>query len=567
MGKAKHPGSTPAGRSAGLRPRVSDVPAGPGRQGRVGFLLILAAAIGIQLIDINRPFIDRHDWATAHQSQLARNHLRYGLTVTKTRCMYTKFVENRPDARRIYPDHPPLLPLVLTLSMAVFGVSEIAVRSVAGAFTVASIGLTMSLARGLFGRSVSLLAGLALLPMPILVYFGHIPSHETVALPFALLALRGYFGWLLPEQFQRRPGRDAALFVVGTVLMILTSWVGMLFAGVIWARFAFRVVTRKRKGSAGAWCLVTLPAGIATLVTVTHVLWSLEWNLEHLYGLFAYRTGINQSEILFTAGSWLVCQGTWLWRDYTAVGVVLAGLGLLLAIHGRLRRSGEPSGRLLRYAVPLVIPGLLWVLVFRNGSFVHEYWWLHATPFAAMLIALALSFLSRVMRRLGRAAPALTVVVLLAAMAGEAAARYGYFRRWPAADVFPYEPCQYVRAHTPPAAWVLGNRVLWSKRDYYEGPQQILLPSVAWYLDRFYVRAVTPEEIAALTDHAPYYLFMPSEQDRALGEYLRRTFTLEAEWPDVYVFDLTCHHDPRPPDERSPGNLFFDPPAPPDNIP
>jgi len=41
----------------------------------------------------------------------------------------------------------------------------------------------------------------ALLPMPILVYFGHIPSHETVALPFALLALRGYFGWLLPEQF------------------------------------------------------------------------------------------------------------------------------------------------------------------------------------------------------------------------------------------------------------------------------------------------------------------------------------------------------------------------------
>ena len=540
MGKGKRRGNTPAGEPGSPRPRASDVPGDAGPQGRVGFLLILAAAIGIQLIDINRPFIDRHDWATAHQSQLARNHLRYGLTVTKTRCMYTKFVENRPDARRIYPDHPPLLPLVLTLSMAVFGVSEIAVRSVAGAFTVASIGLTMSLARGLFGRSVSLLAGLALLPMPILVYFGHIPSHETVALPFALLALRGYFGWLLPEQFQRRSGRDAALFIVGTMLMILTSWVGMLFAGVIWAHFAFRVVTRKRKGSAGAWCLVTLPAAVATLVTVTHVLWSLEWNLEHLYGLFAYRTGINQSQISFTAGSWLLCQATWLWRDYTAVGVTLAGLGLLLAIHGRLRRSGEPSGRLLRYAVPLVIPGLLLVLVFRNGSFVHEYWWLHATPFVAMLIALALSSLSRVMRRLGRAAPGLTVAVLLAAMAGEAAARYGYFRRWPAADVFPYEPCQYVRAHTPPAAWVLGNRALWSKRTYYEGPQQILLPSVAWYLDRFYVRAVTPDQIAALADRAPYYLFMPSEQDRALGEYLRRTFKLEAEWPGVYVFNLSA---------------------------
>ena len=540
MGKAKHRGSTPAGRSAGPQPHVADVPDDTGPQGRAGFFLILAAAVGIQLIDINRPFVDRHDWATAHQSQLARNHLRYGLAVTKTRCVYTRFVENRPDARRIYPDHPPLLPLVLALNMAVFGVSEIAVRSIAGAFTVASIGLTMSLTRGLLGRSVSLLTGLALLPMPILVYFGHIPSHETVALPFALLALRGYFGWLLPEQFQRRPGRDATLFVVGTVLMILTSWVGLLFAGVIWAHFAYRVATGKRKRSTGAWCLVTLPAAVATLITVTHVLWSLEWNLEHLYGLFAYRTGINQSQISFTAGSWLLCQATWLWRDYTAVGVALAGLGLLLAIQAGLRRSAEPSGKLLRYAVPLAIPSLLWVLVFRNGSFVHEYWWLHATPFVAMLIALALSFLSRVMRRLGRAAPALTVAVLLVAMAAEAAAHYGYFRRWPAADVFPYEPCQYVRAHTPPAAWVLGNRALWSQRDYYEGPQQILLPSVAWYLDRFHVRALTPEEIAALADRAPYYLFMPSEPDRALGEYLRRTFKLEAEWPGVYVFNLSA---------------------------
>jgi len=221
MGQAKRRGNTPGGEPGSPRPRVSDLPTGAGRRGRAGFILVLAAAIGIQLIDINRPFIDRHDWATAHQSQLARNHLRYGLAMTKTRCMYTEFVENRPDARRIYPDHPPLLPLVLALNMAVFGASEIAVRSVAGAFTVASIGLTMSLARGLLGRSVSLLAGLALLPMPILVYFGHIPSHETVALPFALLALRGYFGWLLPEQFQRQPGRDAALLVVGTVLMIL----------------------------------------------------------------------------------------------------------------------------------------------------------------------------------------------------------------------------------------------------------------------------------------------------------------------------------------------------------
>jgi 4-amino-4-deoxy-L-arabinose transferase-like glycosyltransferase len=564
MGQVKHRGSTPTGKSAGPRPHVADVSDNTDPRWRAGIFLILAAAVGIQLIDINRPFIDRHDWATAHQSQLARNHLRYGLAVTKTRCVYTRFVENRPDARRIYPDHPPLLPLVLALGMAAFGESEIAVRAVAGAFTVASIGLTMSLARGLLGRSVSLLAGLALLPMPILVYFGHIPSHETVALPFALLALRGYFGWLLPERFQRRPGRNATLFVMGTVLMILTSWAGLLFAGIIWAHFAYRVVTGKHKRSAGAWCLVTLPAGLATLVTFTHVLWSLEWNLQHMYGLFAYRSGINQSQISFTAGSWFLRQATWLWRDYTALGVTLAGLGLLLAIYGRLRRSGEPSGTLLRYAVPLALPGLLWVLVFRNGSFVHEYWWLHATPFVAMLIALALRSLSRLMRGLGRAAQALTVALLLVSMAAEAAAHYRYFRRWPPADVFPYRPCQYVRAHTPPAAWVLGNRALWSKRDYYEGPQQILLPPVAWYLDRFYVQAVTPDQIAALIEHAPYYMFIPNDEDRALGERLRRTFELEAEWPDAQVFDLRSRAAPPSRSERPPSSRSFDPPAPPD---
>jgi len=541
MGKAKRRRKIGARKPGTLGPRASEVPADAGPLGHAGFFLILAAAIGIQLIDIQRPFVDRHDWASAHQAQFGRNHVRYGLAETRTRCVYSKFVQHNQLARQVYPDHPPLLSLLLALGMAAFGVSEITVHATAGTSTVVSIGLTMWLARSLFGRSISLLTGLALLPMPILVYFGHIPTHENLALPFALLTLRGYLGWLLPEQFKGHPGRNAALFATGTLLMILTSWLGMIIAGIIWLHFALRVFRGRVRGSPGAWCLATLPAAGATLVTLTHVLWSVEWNLEHLYGLFAYRSGINQPEVSFTTGSWLVRQVTWLWRDYTAVGVALAGLGLLLAIQAGLRRSAEPSGKLLRYAVPLVVPSLLWVLVFRNGSFVHEYWWLPATPFVAMLIALALSFLSRVMRRYGKPAAALAVGLPLVAMAAEMTAHYKYFRGGRSTDAMLRDPCQYINARTSENAVVIGNAGLWVERPYYEGATQILRPSVAWYLDRLYVQAETAVEVSALTNtgEGSYYLFIPmSKEDRALRGYLLRTFKLEAQWPDVYVFNL-----------------------------
>jgi hypothetical protein len=90
-----------------LRSRLTDL-----RQALVSSIpLTIAVAIAAVLLCfvIRRPFIGHHEYNSAWMSTAARNHLRYGYTVTRL-----GVTENNdfvlPEWLHYYIDHPPLVP-------------------------------------------------------------------------------------------------------------------------------------------------------------------------------------------------------------------------------------------------------------------------------------------------------------------------------------------------------------------------------------------------------------------------------------------------------------------------
>lgn len=529
---------------------------------RSQWALVLAAAIVLHGCGLWRPLIDRHDWGSAHQAQFGRNHLRYGLAETKGRCVYSKFQRERADARWFYPDHPPMLSLSLAASMSVFGVNDVAVRIVPAATTVAAIVLTMSIGARLFGRRIGLYSGVVMLAFPIVLYFGRTGCHETLVLPFCLLAMRGYLGWSFPALFGHRPRRDAAVFAIATVLSAFAGWVALLQAGVIWLDFVAGVWKKKRRGNVASWLLVTMPAMVGTCLTALHILWTLNWQVGHLYDLFAYRSGMKQSEKLLTMDIWLVQQGLWLLRDFGAVALTVILVGFLIGLLQRLRQpsaSEKKTARKLRkeqraaethpvrrvsqvmaWFWLLGMPGLLFVLIFRSASLIHEYWWLHFAPYLAMLVAEGLVRIGSVLSSASAPLGGIVAAGLAVGIALEAASEKSIFhhrQRLPAAA---YLACQYIAENAPPDAVVYGNRQLWATRSYYEGRVRFLHPQFCWYLDRMYHYAASEREIRAIAPKCEYYLWVGfSDQKRELADRLRQMGTIIREWPNAIIFDLT----------------------------
>lgn len=506
--------------------------------------LVMLAALGVQGPSLGRPFVDRHDWSTAHQAQFAHNHLRYGLGDTLTRCLYTRhIIAGVSNARTVYPDHPPLLSLVLALAMWVGGVNDLAVRLVPALCTVAAIGLTTSIIRRLYDAAVALLAGVALLGLPILVYFGHLANHEPLALACGLLALRGYLGWVYPEAFASRRGRSAVAFAVGTVLAILSGWVGLLFAGVIWLHFALGLRGVALRRSVRAWALVTLPAFSAAVATFAHVLWSLGGGLEKLYGIFAFRAGLKEGVKAFDESplsGWLLRQGEWLWRDFTVAGLALAAVGLVALLRRRAATGNHAGPGRAAVLWLLGAPGLLFVLLFRTGSYEHDYWWLHVTPLVGLLIALGVATPVRALRGAKRT-PVLVAagVVVAALIGGEAWVRQDFYRE-PASPSW-YEACTYVARETPADTPTYTNMSPWVQREYHDGPMLFLQPQLAWVLDRKLQPLPTEGGIRAVAAQGGVYILMPKNaRDQELGEYLFARHRLLSRWRQAAVFELVA---------------------------
>jgi 4-amino-4-deoxy-L-arabinose transferase-like glycosyltransferase len=139
-------------------------------------------------------FYDAND--SAFHSAIARNYLRYGVWELR----FGQAVNFAPVSDltelEFYQHHPPLLPLLVALSFALFGEREASARLVPIAFTLGNVLLIALLARKLRGYRSAVIATFIFATLPAVLYFGRKVGYEPPTLFFVLLAVWSYIRFL-----------------------------------------------------------------------------------------------------------------------------------------------------------------------------------------------------------------------------------------------------------------------------------------------------------------------------------------------------------------------------------
>ena len=367
----------------------------------VGILLALALVAAVQLGsagDLTGPFLDTRlhvDYDNALFTFMARNGLRNGEARSQWGVTVNDYVAwgERAGPPRYYTDHPFLVKAAFQQFARLAGTGEASSRAF---YLLVSFGV----AAGVFSlllqttRAIApaLLGALALVSLPVFSKFQTCVKFELDGM---LLAV-----WLLAALawFEKDPGRGRLAFVAGLVAgCVLAHWTSLLVAGFVGLALLLDA-WRRRDGS--GWLAFGVPAvaGAGALVVLASLMAWLQGGWQGAWHALAMASARRAGAAGFRWPQWFGRQGTYAGDNFgvpflAAIGIVAV---VLVALSARRRRAGSSAEA--REALPwalgvslfaLTAAALVWLLAFRQGSYVHSFWQLPLTLPAALLVGIA----------------------------------------------------------------------------------------------------------------------------------------------------------------------------------
>ncbi|MFQ5429729.1 MAG: ArnT family glycosyltransferase [Phycisphaerae bacterium] len=514
--------------------------------------LLLLYGVGLTR-DAFEPWVGMHDWNGAFFSQLARNLLRYPLSLHHGMpVVAVGATVPPPEEYSIYATHPPGLVWLVAAAFKFFGESESVARLVPIAASLGSLVLLVSLVERAVGRPAALLCGLIYALMPMSVYFGRMVNHEAVCL-FSMLA--GAATWAVAVDSAAAPRRRAAAWLGWALALsfgIWVDWVVVLFVALsgVWGVVQFR---RGRIGGRALAATLVIPAA-ATAGMVSFIVYEgLNGTWGDLAAIFSSRAGRAAGDVLERDAAAPGTVWTYVIENLTRPVALLAAIGAVAWVRRcRRGRVAAPSaedarGRAARAGLMLIsMTGLLWLAIFWRQFERHNYWLFYLGPAAAILAADALIHLggwaaTSVVRGAGRRLLRLGAVgsVLLVTGGLELARTRDYFARTsrPEIEVSTWRAI-HERTKTGDRLLVYQDPVRTEQRGGYRF-RNLVPPQWAYYLDRaFDVERDFARVIDRSDSHALFIL--PVRDAIARGEALaelRRRFHERLEGTRV-VFDL-----------------------------
>lgn len=381
-------------------------------------LVILLAALLVRLPLVDLPFGRNSEGIGSYYGIMARNYLERGLFDTALLPVQS-LGSNDVDPPTLYPHHPPLVPLLIALSYAGFGIGEWQTRLPFVLFTLAATSLLYVIVLRAFSTTsadATADAAAAARPMrratvcaalfaftPIALRYGGAPDVINAQLIFfVLLTVAAYTRF-------RRIGSTGAFLLLCLALVpaALTDWPAFYLVPILVIQFTL-THPRREWGWIVAFGLfaVLLFAGIYAYISGVTGDWTL------ILDQFLRRSSSLADDLQqpFTWSGWFtdavighnVMSHTW----------PLVITGTLGALHAliTLRRCSAP----LTLTRILLGFGILHVLVGRQGVLVHDWWWWPLTPALCMGTVLLLDRMIAAARaRSSRAALAVEMIAVL----------------------------------------------------------------------------------------------------------------------------------------------------------
>ena len=404
---------------------------GVSRHGLILALVLLYTA-GFRLVVLDRPFGYDAEGASASQyGILARNYLRFDWT--ETRGMPVLTVGHHAIAPVVlYPDHPPLIPLLIVPFYAGFGVGEWQTRLPIALMMIVAVYVLYRLLAGTATRRAGLVAAAVFAASPMMLYFGGMP--DVIGTPLILFILLSVLGYL---RFHREPRLSTFLpFLAAFVLAGLCDWPAYVIAPVFLAHFA---VTRPR--IEWPWIMAFVGAACALFAAVyvyialaTDVPWT--WMLP----LFARHSTVGAVSP-FTLMQWLGTAFTLNRMLHTLALMIACGLWLVIfGFRFRHPHAGATVARLL------IAWGVMCIVIGNTAAYSHEFVWIFLTPGIAVSTALLIEWLFHVTEQ-HRVAPVTGISVALGvALFAAWTASTTFSRLYPTTPPAPFTPVEMGQA-------------------------------------------------------------------------------------------------------------------------
>jgi len=400
--------------------------------GGLCIVLILAVYAAGLTRGLEQPWVGLHDWNGAFFSQLARNLLRYPISVHHG--MGVVAVGDAvppPEERSMYAAHPPALIWLVALAFRILGEAEWVARLVPILASLGTLLLLVWLVERSRGSETAILAGLIYAVSPMAVYFGRMVDHEALC---ALLMLAALACWQIVIADSTLGRRSRLLARTGCIAAlcggIWMDWFGVLFAGLFCIHVLLRL--RRRKISRGLAFTILAVSLLSTAVMLVHLVYGgLEGRFTDVIAIFISRAANPKVEEVHKGffapeGPWRHVLGNLTWPT-----VLLASAGLIRAIirvFSRRRPAAQRAAKIVTLPSTngwwvLVAAGVLWLCLLWRQFERHNYWMFYLAPPIALWTAEALLAMRDRLRTGGRRLASgvfytAVAVVVLAALRG-----------------------------------------------------------------------------------------------------------------------------------------------------
>jgi len=348
-------------------------------------LLVLAAAL--RLWDFGSPWTDDpRGWGGSFYGNIARNYLEFGYAETKAAPVRSV---NPPDAGHFeyYLDHPPMTGWLVSLSFRVFGYCEWAARLVSVLCSMGGLILLFLIFRRFWKPKVVLIAMALAAVAPMAVFYGSFVDVQG-PIPFFFILL-AFFLYLRFDE-KRMWGRWL-LVLAAFFLATLSDWPAYYLVPVILVHHFF---SRREEGR--KWRVLLLPAVALAVIAlfVLYVNWvqygEASFDINQMVGWFMHRavsTAHEGSGESYNVFGWLgkIIQNLRLM--FTLPVLVLAATGALFYFVKIIARERDRGDGVL---AALLAIGLMHIVIFQQGAYVHPFWGYYLYPAIALLVALCI---------------------------------------------------------------------------------------------------------------------------------------------------------------------------------
>jgi hypothetical protein len=407
------------------------------------FLLALGVAAVLLSWNLTKPLDGYEDGNGGFFGVMARNYLRYGYAATKLGPVTNPGLA-RPEEFRYYPDHPVMLPILVSLSYRIFGVTEASARLVSIIFTLAGLVLWYRIVLMHYGRAVAAWAVLFLVISPMIAFFGATLIYHPLSMFFVLLILFWYLRW--------EETRHGAAFAG----MLLSFLIGAMSDWSVYFMVPFLVLHcwfTPGSSTSQRWQILSLPLmAVGTFLLFLAHLWTIGGTerLAELFDALFYRSGANLPQGFVPRTILNLGYALYL---FTPIALLLASAWAIRIVRRIASRETLGSDGLLSVLLGF---GLVIPIVFGGGGAVHPFYLFDLGPFVALAAALSINWLYRRVSIRGRGWAIAVTIIVFSGFVTEAMAHIWYLKTFSRAEDRVLRPLGlWLREHSSPDARML----------------------------------------------------------------------------------------------------------------